>query len=500
MRIALMLTVLLFVPSLVYPAVLHSNYVTKGYNASQVVDGIMYDNGTNVGVGSTVPRSKLDVSGTLTATGVTATTFTGTLATAAQPNITSLGTLTSVYSSGNVGVGTSVPTEKLEVSGTIKATSFIGDGSQLTGGVVSQWTSYGVNIGTTAAVGIGSSDPRAALDVVGAIRGSAFIGDGSGLTGLGGIISGLTAGKVVRASTATAIVDGTMYDNGTNVGVGSTVPSEKLDVNGTVKATAFKGDGSQLTGVNTSSGTVNTGTGGKVAYYPDTGIVLDDSIIYTDNTNVGIGSTIPRSKLDIAGTVSAYALNLSEDGNVGLGSSAPRTKLDVNGTLTAGYFVGNGAGLTNLPASTMVYPGAGVPLSVDGTSWGTSYSVSGIGLALLSDVSPAITGTTSVVTLIASGNVGIGTSAPTGTLQIFGTGDTYLQGNLGIGTSVPRGILDVVGATTTTFIDGNLGIGSSVPRAVLDVNGGIYIGVGTTAPGTLSVVGSDIYWGGTKLN
>ena len=47
---------------------------------------------------------------------------------------------------------------------------------------------------------------------------------------------------IVDNSNATAIT----IDSSENVGVGTTSPTQKLEVNGTVKATALEGDGSAL--------------------------------------------------------------------------------------------------------------------------------------------------------------------------------------------------------------------------------------------------------------
>jgi hypothetical protein len=72
-----------------------------------------------VGIGTVSPNNNLQVVGNIAATNVSATLLTGTLTSAAQPNVTSLGTLSSVTVTANANVG------NLNSSGDVTATSNI---------------------------------------------------------------------------------------------------------------------------------------------------------------------------------------------------------------------------------------------------------------------------------------------------------------------------------------------------------------------------------------
>jgi hypothetical protein len=123
------------------------------------------------------------------------------------------------------------------------------------------------------------------------------------------------AGFYVNTSTTTTIAwtrvntDWTRNSNNINyslgnVGIGTVTPSEKLEVNGNVKATNFIGSGSQLTEVATrvtGSWTLNTGAndvsfsvpgGGTYSMWVNgnipNGIALWNATVTTSNTNVPV--------------------------------------------------------------------------------------------------------------------------------------------------------------------------------------------------------------------
>ena len=142
---------------------------------------------------------------------------------------------------GNVGIGTNDPSAKLDVNGNVKATSFIGDGSQLTGISTGKWSdvsggiSYGNNVSIMGDLKMAGTDSYIWTN-----------GSGSGYTGLWDAANGRVAWKYVEGG------DLQLVPSAGNVGISATAPSQKLEVNGNVKASGY------FVGGITSSGSGDT--------------------------------------------------------------------------------------------------------------------------------------------------------------------------------------------------------------------------------------------------
>jgi hypothetical protein len=188
-----------------------------------------------------------------------------------------------ITNSGNVGFGTTNPQQKLHVEGTVKATSFVGDGSLLTGlAVPSAWSQSSSNVYVVSSnVGIGLTNPTSKLHVLGdtRIEGNLLV---NGTQTIMNTYVGTTEQLIItNDGTGPALIvnqtgsqpvldvqdDGVsvmkIIDGG-NVGMGTTLPQQKLHVVGTVKATSFVGDGSLLTGI--SGGGGGGGSGALITF------------------------------------------------------------------------------------------------------------------------------------------------------------------------------------------------------------------------------------------
>jgi hypothetical protein len=283
----------------------------------------------------------------------------------------------------------------------------------------------------------------------------------SGVDGTG------TANYVAKWSDADTITDSVIYDNGTNVGIGTTSPGARLEVKSAAPDTFFA-DFISSTGSGSAKIYENSNSH-PLLYMADatgtTTIVLNSSgVSYLTSGNIIIGGTADNGDLlQVQGT--SYF-----DGNVGIGTVNPSSKLDISGAVkidTDGTY-GSEYGMVGFGGTTDGYNRIfGRTTTADGLFLA---SATGRGIFFRANG-----GNTDHMVVIASGNVGIGTTSPSAKLEV--NGDIAVSGDNKVYSEGDTLTLRAGGTSGTyLMVDdtvGGVGIGTTSIGYALDVNGDV---------------------------
>jgi hypothetical protein len=227
---------------------------------------------------------------------------------------------------------------------------------------------------------------------------------------------------------------------------------------------------------------INTATGTATAILPNAP---------TTNTNVGIGTNVPKSKLDVKGNLTigatyaginaATANGAIIEGNVGIGTTTPISKLQVNGDLT----IGSGTVNANTTKLFINNPVVG-PGSTPGRKWALSSGLNGISESNFGIYNWTDSQTAPLFTIADTGNVGIGTSTPTAKLEVNGNINVINASNkiVGFNDAVNYYIGSYPVAGSAGFdIHGYGGIrfGDRTSNSVMQITNG-NVGIGITTP------------------
>jgi cytoskeletal protein CcmA (bactofilin family) len=195
----------------------------------------------------------------------------------------------------------------------------------------------------------------------------------------------------------------------------------------------------------------NLGTGLSFRVNDETGDSDTTPFVIDASGNVGVGTTSPGSKLDVAdtaqlrGAAGGTGLYVNSSSNVGIGTTSPQYMLDI--LATSG---GNGIKLKNTSASgwAAYYAYNDQDKSINfGVGGSSAASVANQAYFYATTATPLVLGTnnTTRVHIDSSGNFGIGPNAPTTFFDVSGKFNVTTGGNVGIGTTSPGAKLDVAG-------------------------------------------------------
>jgi uncharacterized coiled-coil protein SlyX len=382
-------------------------------------------------LGSSTPSSilstaELFVSGRVVASGnVEASSFIGD-----GSQLTNIASnLQAITDNGNVTSNTVQFTNtgtSLVASGTVEAVSFVGSGSQLTD--IASNLEQIVNNGNVTSNTILLTDATTGLVATGNVEALKFIGDGSALTNIASNLEQIANNGNVTSNTL-LLTDATTG----------------LVATGNVHALKFIGDGSALSNLPTAGVWQEKG----------------DGEIYFTASNVGISNADPGHNLSVGSN-----LYVDDDGS---------NVLVVTGNVKADYFSGDGSLLTNLPSGTggvwstndydeIYFIDSNVGIS--NADPGHNLSV-GSNLYVDDDGSNVLVVTGNVKADYFVGNGSLLTNLPSGTGGVWSTNDYdeiyFIDSNVGISNADPGHNLSVGSnlyvdddGSNVLVIDGNL--------------------------------------------
>lgn len=412
-----------------------------------------------------------------------------------------------ITSGGSVGIGTTNPQSKLDVNGTITANKFQGDGSLLTNlpvGSGSNWTKSGSNLSYTLGnVGIGTSSPSERLHVNGKLRVDATIdaesngiefrhanrtqGIGFGFNtiyatgsntnqslklksrGTGDLIFDVQNGKVV--------IKGASLLGQSLVSLNSELPTA-LSRSMVISARLGNTINDHITGFPGSSLTfaVDNGT-----YKWNVGTIMGVADpLNTTNYSGGLAFFVKKPNLN-ANEVLSMVLGLGKiyfNGDVGVGNSTPSERLHVNGNLKVdGKYIVQGG--------TDGGPNKGIFMWNGGDSnWGIYMGQAGSGKSLGGGTAPAGYGFSShAIRFRVNDGSGKGfiweNSSNENLMSLRGSdGMLYVKGNVSIGNTDPnnqKGKLHVVGSLHVENTEGKQTFHVSAGKQLVFVGDSAYI-------------------------
>ena len=401
-----------------------------------------------VGIGTSVPSEILDVRGTTKVVG---------LVTASDVFVSGVATITEIQ------VGTAITI----ASGVISATSFKGDGSTLSNLPTSQWTDVDVGLGFTSIhsagnVGIATTDPRTSFQVggtpgvagksgvginsIGNIRATGIVTAASFVGPLTGSVTGNVTGNVTGAITGnvtgniTGNVDGDI--NSTGLSTFTTLSVTGLVNVGT--AATFNTAGLDVTGVTSSTSFVGALTGDVTGNV--TGNITGD---ITGDVSSGITTATTELNVGTGGT-SLTSLNT---GKLGIGTAIPTKDVTIKKEANTSVEVVSETGISNIS----------IGLTGETKNKGILRFNNDVNTF---DIVNNDTGDLNFI-LDADSNSG------TGDIRFLKTTSEKMRltndGKLGIAITNPSHQLHVVGTSTITsnaFIGGNLSVGGTITGAL----------------------------------